>query len=256
MSMEPDFAQSRAARIMRQLALRPGLSWATHLRDPMTFGLDRMARDLGLSLPVPSQLRQELFVLAVLGGKRGGFFVEFGATNGQHLSNTLLLEQHMGWTGILAEPSPDWHKDLFQNRPNCAIETECVWRASGETLDFSVSREGEMSTLSQFEDTEVFQAMSSGSEQIKVQTISLNDMLDKHNAPEVVDYMSIDTEGSELDILEAYDFSERQIRVISCEHAYSANRAKIAKLLNGQGYRAVWPIVSRFDDWFVHESVS
>jgi hypothetical protein len=46
-----------------------------------------------------AQLMQDLFVLYMLGSKRGGFFVEFGATDGVNISNTLLLERDFGWTG-------------------------------------------------------------------------------------------------------------------------------------------------------------
>ena len=73
----------------------------------------------------PAQLFQDLFVLFSLSQKREGFFVEFGATDGVELSNTLLLERSYGWNGILAEPAKCWHKDLRTNR-NCVIDTRCV----------------------------------------------------------------------------------------------------------------------------------
>ena len=67
-----------------------------------------------------SQQAQDLFVIAELHGKRNGFFVEFGATNGLELSNSLVLEQQLGWKGILAEPARYWHEALHRNR-NCGI---------------------------------------------------------------------------------------------------------------------------------------
>ena len=51
-----------------------------------------------------SQLAQDLFVIAELLGERNGFFVEFGATNGLELSNSLVLEQQLGWKGIQVAP--------------------------------------------------------------------------------------------------------------------------------------------------------
>src|SRR4051812_27412118 len=66
------------------------------------------------------QLHQDLFVLSQTNLKKGGYFVEFGAANGRHLSNTWLLEQRFGWTGIVAEPARHWRQELTANR-RCQI---------------------------------------------------------------------------------------------------------------------------------------
>src|ERR1700736_5707448 len=83
-----------------------------------------------------SHLRQDLFVLSQFNFKTNGFFVEFGATNGVHLSNTYQIEKEFGWGGILAEPAKCWHKDLKNNRSS-SIETNCVWKDSHSTLQFN-----------------------------------------------------------------------------------------------------------------------
>ena len=51
------------------------------------------------------QLFQDLWALYEMDGKTGGYFVEFGATNGITMSNSHLLEHHHGWQGIVAEPN-------------------------------------------------------------------------------------------------------------------------------------------------------
>src|SRR2546430_17225098 len=63
-----------------------------------------------------AQRFQDLLVLFLMNGKRDGFFVEFGATNGRDLSNTFMLEQHFSWKGLLAEPANCWHTGLKANR--------------------------------------------------------------------------------------------------------------------------------------------
>jgi hypothetical protein len=82
-----------------------------------------------------SQLRQDLFVLIVSGWKRKGYFVEFGATDGKHFSNTWILEKKYGWDGILAEPDPRFHKNLASNRAT-NIEFSCVYTRTGDTINF------------------------------------------------------------------------------------------------------------------------
>lgn len=56
---------------------------------------------------------------------RDGFFLEFGATNAQDLSNSYILEKEFSWKGILAEPAISWQDDFKKNR-GCFIEDMCV----------------------------------------------------------------------------------------------------------------------------------
>ena len=197
-------------------------------------------------------LRQDLFVLCETGFKHGGTFVEFGATNGKTLSNTWLLEKKFGWTGILAEPAKVWHKALAAERPAAAIELDCVWTRTGDVLDFSeVGEEAELSTVSAFRDNDYHATRRKGSNTYKVRTVSFNDMLERHNAPARMDYLSIDTEGSEFDILCALDFDRYRFSIITCEHNFGVNRQKIHDLLEGKGYRRKCEAISQFDDWYV-----
>ena len=87
----------------------------------------------------------------------------------------------------------------------------------------------------------------------EVKTISLIDMLRKHHAPRHIDYLSIDTEGSEYEILKTFDFRAYTFSVITCEHNFTANRDKIRRLLCENGYVNVLTNISSFDDWFVLE---
>ena len=202
-----------------------------------------------------SQIFQDAFVQWALNGKRDGFFCDFGATNGEFLSNSHALESHFGWSGICAEPATSWHEDLRRNRPSARIETRCVWARSGEKLTFSESASRELSTLTQFEDSDSHARRRRGAKNYQVETISLNDMLEQHGAPEQFDYLSIDTEGSELDILKAFDMTRWRPAVITVEHNYTANRQVIHDLLVAAGYRRVLPEVSLFDDWYVEGRV-
>ena len=81
------------------------------------------------------------------------------------------------------------------------------------------------------------------------------DLLVSNSAPYEIDYLSIDTEGSEFEILNAFDFSKFNIKVITCEHNFTENRAGIYDLLSKNGYRRVMEEVSFFDDWYVREEL-
>lgn len=197
-----------------------------------------------------AQLKQDIFVLLQTGLKRDGFFVEFGATNGVDLSNTYLLEKEFGWKGILAEPAIVWHEDLKQNR-NASLEFDCVWSESGKILNFNIVDDAEFSTISHFNDRDEHSAKRKHGTSYEVNTISLFDLLERHNAPQKIDYLSIDTEGSEFEILNNFDFNSYDISVITCEHNYTQDRKKIYELLKSKGYERKFTGLSLWDDWYV-----
>jgi len=203
-----------------------------------------------------AQICQDLFVAWVLREKRDGFFCEFGATDGVALSNTLHLERDFGWSGICAEPARGWHEALARNRPAARIETMCVWDKSGETLAFTESATREYSTIGSFSASDGHAKKRGDGASYAVQTISLNDLLARHGAPAQFDYLSMDTEGSELKILEALDFARFKPRVITVEHNFMPNRLRIHALLLAQGYQRVLPECSQFDDWYLAEGLS
>lgn len=201
-----------------------------------------------------SQLGQDLFALSELGFKRNGFFVEFGATNGIDFSNTYLMETKFDWKGILAEPAKLWHSSLNKNR-SASIELDCVWKATGETLLFNEVNDGdvaELSTINNFSNSDNHRETRKAlSNKYEVNTISLNDMLKKYNAPKNIDYLSIDTEGSEYEILKTFDFDKYKVKVITCEHNYTPTRNKIYSLLSANGYQRKFTEFSLWDDWYI-----
>jgi FkbM family methyltransferase len=201
-----------------------------------------------------SQIMQDLWVCFELGEKTGGFFVEFGATNGKRNSNTWLLEKEENWTGILAEPNPFWHTELAINR-NGPIEHRCVSSRSNDVVTFLTTNDSdpELSGIAQFSDGDHFSETRKNGEKIEISTISLDDLLKKYDAPQVIDYMSIDTEGNEYDILSSYSFKHK-FKLISVE-SNPKNDDKIESLLASKGYRRVFQNFSQWDGWYIAEQV-
>jgi len=197
-----------------------------------------------------AQLYQDLFVLFQTGGKRSGYFVEIGASDGVVFSNTCLLEKEFGWSGILAEPARLWHDALRQNR-RCSIDTRCVWSSSGEHLEFRETQDGGLSTIAVFSAADRHAPARECGRNYPVETVSLLDLLRCHGAPATIDYLSVDTEGSELAILEGFDFSSHDIRIITVEHNFTPARERLRALLQPHGYVPVFEKFSRWDGWYV-----
>lgn len=198
-----------------------------------------------------SQLDQEAFVLAQLEFKNTGFFVEAGAADGISYSNTLLLERNYHWNGVLVEPAAGWQKALRRNR-NCIIEKKYLAGLSGETVSFFESEAPEYSTATELRKCDAQKHERVKGLNYKVKTISMMDLLNANNAPKIVDYMSLDTEGSEFEILSTIDFEEYKFRVITCEHNFTPRRQAIYKLLTSNGYERVFSELSSHDDWYVY----
>ena len=202
-----------------------------------------------------AQLMQDLLALFITNRKMRGFFVEFGATNGLELSNTKLLEEVYDWTGIVAEPGRGWHEDLRLNR-RCIIDTRCVTDRSGETVLFNETPNKVYSTIDGFSESDGHSHERKHGERYLVETVSLNDLLTDLEAPREFDYLSVDTEGSELLILSAFDFDRYRPSIITVEHNYRAEaRNGLHELLIGAGYMRKFTRLSHFDDWYVSREV-
>lgn len=197
-----------------------------------------------------SQILQDLFVLFETGGKRGGYFVEFGAADGIRGSNTYMLETEFGWTGIVADPARVWHEALDSNR-RCIVDHRCVTDRSGDTVTFNQCELRELSTIDAYSFNDRFGHMRRRGTRYAVGTVALNDLLAEHGAPADIDYLSVDTEGSELTILRALDFARHRPRIITVEHCHSPARDRLFDLLAGHGYRRKHESLSQIEDWYV-----
>jgi len=206
------------------------------------------SQDEDLSKRAVSQLGQDLWVLEKTNRKRDGFFVEFGATNGVLLSNTWLLETSFGWSGICAEPNPKFFAELRKNR-NCIVSDACIGRKTGETVEFILADVyGSIADYAMRDSHEKRRsAYRAAGDVMFLETVSLEDFLIRHNAPTEIDYLSIDTEGSEFDILSAFPFDKWKIKLITVEHNFTELRDKIKHLLENHGYVRT---EARFDDWY------
>lgn len=195
-----------------------------------------------------SQLGQDLWVLEKTKFKHGGFFVEFGATDGVLLSNTWLLEKEFSWRGICCEPNPEFYKKLLINR-NCAVSNQYIGKHTGADVEFVLA--GVYGSGRHFIDADHHEnkrkAYFENGKSLLLKSISLNDFLIQHNAPQYIDYISIDTEGNEYDLLQEFPFRKWNIYLFTIEHNYSRHRREIAQLMAAHGYVRV---EREWDDWY------
>lgn len=158
--------------------------------------------------------------------KRNGVFVDIGAHDGVSLSNTYFFEKYMDWKGICIEPIPEVFERLKTNR-NCLCIQGCIYDKR-ETVPFlKITGWAEMlSGIVENYDPQHLNriqweiSLNGGtSEIINVKCYNINQLLLDNNIRHV-DYLSIDTEGGELGILQSIDFNQIDIDVIEVENNY------------------------------------
>jgi FkbM family methyltransferase len=201
-----------------------------------------------------SQLGQDLAVLKFYNNKENGFFVEVGANDGITLSNTYLLEHHFKWKGICCEPIPEKYEQLLKNRQNSVNYKEAVYNQSGLTLAFDIANNSDLLSGIMEHIDKHKNLVEANKTTIQVQTISLLDVLDTANAPSFIEYMSLDTEGSEFEILKNFNFEKYTFGLIDVEHNYvEPRRSEIRNLLLSKGY--IYVGENHWDDMYKHQSV-
>lgn len=197
-----------------------------------------------------SQIGADIFALNKLNFKKNGYFIECGAGDGVHLSNSLLLEEEFGWTGILVEPNKHFHENLAKARKS-TLDKRLLSSKSGQFVEFTEFHIGELSGVTNLLD----QSFERVRDKYLVESVSLQDLLANQNAPKEIDYFSLDVEGYELEILKDFDFSTHIFRTLSIEHNFLETREQIFDLLTANDYYRVHEDISGFDDFYVHRTI-
>lgn len=195
-------------------------------------------------------------------GKRGGYFLEAGAANGMAASSCYVLEKELGWTGICVEPNDHFFEQLVHNRPNSICEQVCLSDQPG-IVTFIQGKPGLVGPYlsgikSNLENYKLGSStvIAEGKE-VEKEAVTLEYLLKKHNAPQVIDYGAFDIEGSELKILEAFPFDQYQFLALSIECDESVWEI-LYPLLVSKGYRQVKNPFNRDKIWekyCLHESL-
>ena len=122
--------------------------------------------------------------------KYKGYFLEIGGGDGFSNSNTFILEHYFNWKGLLVEPDPDQFKKLRINRPYSSLSNNLIY---DKDVNLNFLKNGELS--------KVLKEKSNNVNIIEIKSISLNELLNKHKSPKIIDFFSLDVEGSEEKVL-------------------------------------------------------
>ena len=192
-----------------------------------------------------SQIYQDLFILYFSKNKQNGTFIEIGGGNGVDLSNSYLLEKKYNWKGIICEPEKKSQKNILKNR-NAKLERRPITNKCEKNKIFYINKDSYKSSLLKGDDY---------NSNIKVNTISLNYLLKKSKFNSKIDYISIDTEGNELDIIKNFNFKKYKVNFFTIEHNFDKEKQKkIYKIMKKNRFKRVFRNISYMDDWYIKEN--
>lgn len=203
-----------------------------------------------------SQICQDLIAtyISEVSGSPNRFFVEFGAADGFDLSNTAFLDER-GWSGILCEPSSSAFEKLKINRGRTKNVHACIFNVSGELVSFVETKNALLSTIEEFIDSDEHESSRIAVRRYLVPTLTLQDLLESCSAPQNLGLLSIDTEGTEYQILEKFQFGKYKFDMIFVEHNYGTHQIAISELISKNNYVQIFPKTSAHDHWFIREEI-
>ncbi len=188
-----------------------------------------------------SQFGQDRFVDQVIfKGRVGGVFLDVGANDGVTINNTYFLERYRGWTGICVEPLPDPFGQLQKNRTAVCVNA-CAGVADGETEFFKITGtyemlSGRVETYEHANLERVRQATGDHpltTEIVRTLCVTLPGILERAGLKHV-DFVSLDTEGGELELLKTLDLRGLGVRAVTIENNFES--PAIEKHMAGVGF--------------------
>jgi FkbM family methyltransferase len=185
-----------------------------------------------------SQYGEERILQSFFSNKKNGFLVDVGAMDGITYSNSRFLIEKYDWSGILVEPLPEYVEKLnllYDNNDNVIIKPyACLDKELlVDFYQYSEAEEASVSTMSQNFKNRVIKAHGDKfkKEPIKVKTITLNNIINNNK----VDFLSIDCEGVDMEVLSSNNWNKNRPSLICVEH--SMDQEILHSFMKNIGYK-------------------
>jgi FkbM family methyltransferase len=190
-----------------------------------------------------SQNGEDFLLWQLFKNKTHGFYIDIGAFDGIHFSNSCFFEKQ-GWSGVCVEAHPTYFPLCQNNRPAAVcLPNACIGNNSGMTVTFNAEKWG-LCSENTAEPLDVISkryerrnTSFSGYTTVEINAITLNEILLQH-APvnKKIEFISVDAEWNELDILKDFNFKQWDISIFLIEVHEEAHAQHIIQLMHRNGY--------------------
>lgn len=191
-------------------------------------------------------------------GKKDGVFCDIGGNHPVNINNTLYFEE-LGWKGIAFEPVPHMAK-LWEQYRKVKLFPVALSDSEGEVVftvvENSTGWEDALSYIKSTSSVDYEESHKLETKDIKIKTKIFKDIIEKENISHI-DYMSLDVEGHELNVLKGIDFNKVSINVLTIENEHPDNHFfgndDIREFMLSKGY-ILWGRIHHLDDIYVHNT--
>lgn len=195
------------------------------------------------------EAREKALVRRYFSGSTTGFFVEVGANEPAAIhSQTWHLGQR-GWRGILIEPNRALFDDLVRKRPGSTVYNvacSAPGKVGFAVLKIPVMANGTTDTGKAALEVEIDHGGFPAYRDETVKVVTLDSILEKNNVSRI-DLLSIDVEGTELDVLKGLNLERYRPRLILLEDKLVYLNKH--RWLKRKGYRLVKRTL--LNDWYI-----
>jgi FkbM family methyltransferase len=189
-----------------------------------------------------AQRFEDLYLMRCFGDRSDGFYIDIGSGHPVY-DNVSFAFYLKGWRGITVEPNP-WLSRLSRAvRPRDRHVEALVGQSSGEATFYRVHEFHGLSTMIEGHAQSAQQQFGKGAEAITVPLMTLAELCEGY-APASFDFLKVDVEGAEADVLKGGDWRRYRPKVVVAEalapYTLAPAFAEWEELLATHGYRYVW----------------
>lgn len=163
-----------------------------------------------------SQVGQDKLIMSLLNHPPKGYFIDLAANDATNLSNTYQLEKQLNWSGICIEPNPIYWTSLSHRK--CHVVAAVIGKERMQEIQFrmypDLKKRAPSGGIEGYIDPNI---PRSKEKSVDMYTVPFHEILSKFDAPNVIDYLSLDVEGSEFLVMEAFPFQNYVFKVMTVE---------------------------------------